>query len=126
MPDFVSQLRERAAHNPRRIVFPESTDARVLKAVARLVELRVAPPVLVGWPAATAHKAKELGVNLSHAEIIDARSLPLIERYSKILLPDWRSRGVTEIEAQRRLENPLYFAAAMVRAGDADGFVGGA
>jgi phosphate acetyltransferase len=43
-----------------------------------------------------------------------------------MLLPDWRARGVTEIEAQRRLENPMYFAAAMVRAGHADGFVGGA
>ena len=45
---------------------------------------------------------------------------------SKLLFPDWKSRGITEVEAQKRLENPMYFAAAMVRAGDADGFVGGA
>src|SRR5439155_16271775 len=44
----------------------------------------------------------------------------------RILLPEWKSRGVTEVEAQKRLENPMYFAASMVRAGDAAGFVGGA
>jgi len=43
-----------------------------------------------------------------------------------MLLGDWKSRGITEMEAAQRLENPMYFAAAMVRAGDADGFVGGA
>jgi phosphate acetyltransferase len=40
-------------------------------------------------------------------------------------LPEWRAKGVTELEAKARLQNPSYFAAAMVRAGDADGFVGG-
>src|ERR1051326_9482109 len=124
MTDFVRQLRERAAHNPRRIVFPESTDPRILAAAMRLVELRIARPILVGSPAATERKTQELGLKLSQVEVIDAGSTVLAERYSKILLPDWRSRGVTEIEAQRRLENPMHFAAAMVRAGDADGFVG--
>jgi phosphate acetyltransferase len=47
-------------------------------------------------------------------------------KYAQLLLPDWRARGITETEAQTRLENPMYFAAAMVRAGDADGMVGGA
>src|SRR5439155_9663565 len=46
--------------------------------------------------------------------------------YSRLLLPEWKSRGITELEAAQRLENPMYFAAVMVRAGDADGFVGGA
>lgn len=126
MADLLSRLRERAAGTPRRIVFPEATDARILKAAARLVELRLARPILVGSPAATEQKARELGLKLSHIEIVDVHSTGLINRYCGILLPDWRSRGVTEIEAQRRLENPMHFAAAMVRAGDADGFVGGA
>src|SRR5437762_6642361 len=107
MPDIVSHLRERAAETPRRIVFPESTDPRVLRAVARLVELKMARPILVGLLAATEQKAKDLGVRLSHVEIVDAKSPSLIDRYSKILLPDWRSRGITELEAQKRLENPM-------------------
>jgi phosphate acetyltransferase len=124
--ELVTQLRERATKQPKRIVYPEATDPRVLRAAARLVEMRMAKPVLVGPPHDVEAKAKEIGVGLSHIEIIDPKTPSLIDRYAKLLLPEWKSRGVTEIEAQKRLENRLYFAAAMVRAGDADGFVGGA
>jgi hypothetical protein len=48
-----------------------------------------------------------------------------IDRHAAMLLPEWRAKGVTEMEARARLRNPVYFAGAMVRAEDADGFVGG-
>src|SRR5205814_4211482 len=79
-----------------------------------------------GPPHEVEAKAKEIGIALSHIEIVDPKTQSFIDNYAKLLLPDWKSRGVTEMEAQKRLENPMYFAAAMVRAGDADGFVGGA
>ena len=126
MPDLLTQLRERAAQQPKRIVYPEATDPRVLRAAARLVEMRMARPVLVGSLEAVEGKAQELGVQLSHVEIVDPKTPSLVDRYVRLLLPDWRSRGVTELEALKRLENPMYFAAAIVRAGGADGFVGGA
>jgi phosphate acetyltransferase len=126
MPDLVTQLRERAAKKPKRIVYPEATDPRVLRAAACIVELRMAKPVLVGAPAVVEAKAREIGVSLSHIEIVDPKTQALVDRYVRMLMPDWKSRGITEVEAQKRMENPMYFAAAMVRAGDADGFVGGA
>ena len=126
MPDLLTQLRERATQQPKRIVYPEATDPRVLRAAARLVETRMARPVLVGSTEAVEGKAQELGVQLSHVEIVDPKTPSLVDRYVRLLLPDWRSRGVTELEALKRLENPMYFAAAIVRAGGADGFVGGA
>jgi phosphate acetyltransferase len=99
--DILKSLRERAARDPKRIVFPEKHDRRVAEAVERMSATGMVKAV---FPELTPEA---------------------IGRYAKILLPEWRSRGVTEIEAQKRLENPMYFAAAMVRAGDADGFVGG-
>ena len=126
MSDFVTQLRERAQKAPKRIVYPEATDARVLRAAVRLVESRMAKPVLVGSPQAVELKAQELGIKLSHIEIIDPKTPKLVDRYVRLLLPEWKSRGITEMEARKRFENPMYFAAAMVRAGDVDGFVGGA
>ena len=126
MSDLIHQLRERAAKNPKRIVYPEATDPRVLRAAARMVAARMVRPVLVGPPDQVEKKAQEIGIQLSHVEVIDPRSQQLSERYAKLLLSDWKSRGITEVETQKRLENPMYFAAAMVRAGDADGFVGGA
>ena len=126
MPDLIHQLRERAAKHPKKIVYPEATDARVLRAAARMVAARMVRPVLVGAPDQVERKAQEIGLQLTQVEVIDPRSKQLVDRYAKLLHATWKSRGVTEVEAQKRLENPMYFAAAMVSAGDADGFVGGA
>jgi phosphate acetyltransferase len=126
MSDLVTQLRERAATDPKRIVFPEATDPRVLRAAARLVQTRMAKPILVGPPHRVEKTAQELGISLSGIETVDSKTVTLSERYVRLLLPDWKSRGITEVESVSRLEDPRYFAAAMVRAGDADGFVGGA
>jgi phosphate acetyltransferase len=126
IPEILHKLRQRAAVQPKRIVYPEAADARVIQAAVRIVEMKMAKPVLVGSASSVEKRAKELGVNLSHIEIIDPGNAALAERYVRVLLPEWRSRGITEMEAQKRFENPMYFAAAMVRAGDADGFVGGA
>lgn len=126
MSELILQLRERAAKYPKRIVYPEAMDPRILRAAARIVDMRLAKPILVGSPEAVEKKAQELGTKLSHIEIVDPKSKTLVERYLKLLLPDWQARGVTELEGRKRLEDPIYFAAAMVRAGDADGFVGGA
>jgi len=126
MSDLLLQFRERAAKAPKRIVYPEGSDPRVLRAAARIVESRMAKPVLVGAPQAVEGKARELGINISHIEIIDPQTRRLVDRYVGLLWPEWKSRGITEMEAAKRFENPMYFGAAMVRAGDAEGFVGGA
>jgi phosphate acetyltransferase len=126
IPDFLSHLRGRAALTPKRIVYPEATDRRVLGAAALLVKGRAAKPILVGPVAKVQARAQEFGITLSQIEIVDPTTSILVDRYASLLLPDWKARGITEYEARTRLENPLYFAAAMVRAGDADGFVGGA
>src|SRR5215472_17835190 len=126
MYDLLTQLRARAARNPKRIVYPEAADPRVIRAADQMVKMRLAKPLLVGTPQTVESNARGIGVNLSHIEIVDPKTPALVGRYARMLLPDWKSRGITEIEAAKRLENPMYFAAAMVRAGDADGFVGGA
>src|SRR5215475_14131020 len=126
MSDLVTQLRTRAAGNPKRIVYPEAADPRVIRASERMVKMRLAKPLLVGTPQIVESKAREIGVNVSHIEIVDPKTPALVDRYARMLLADWKSRGITEMEATKRLENTMYFAAAMVHAGDADGFVGGA
>jgi phosphate acetyltransferase len=125
MSDLLTQLRQRAAKNPRRIVYPEGTDPRVLRAARGIVDAGIAKPIVVGSPEAIETAAKAASVSLTGIEVVDAGTAAQ-KRYAALLLPDWKSRGVTEVEAQARLQNPMYFAAAMVRAGDADGFVGGA
>src|SRR5688572_6408926 len=104
MPDLISGLRDRASRSPKRIVYPEGFDPRVIRAAARIAEMRLGIPVLIGKPEDVERGARELGVKLSGIEIVDPAESKLRERYSRILLPEWRSRGVTELEAQKRLE----------------------
>src|SRR5215510_10384906 len=111
MSDLIIELRQRAAKQPKRIVYPEAADPRVLRAVSRIVEMRMARPVLVGSPAAIEKKSQELGIKLSHIEVIDPGNPALRDRYVRLLLPEWKSRGITESEAGERLENTMYFAA---------------
>src|SRR5262245_35353485 len=106
MSDLITVLRERAAKAPKRIVYPEATDPRVLRAAAGLVETRMARPILVGPPQAVEGKAQEIGVKLSHIEVVDPKTLSLVDRYVRLLLPEWKSRGITELEALKRFENP--------------------
>ena len=125
MLDLLVRLRERAAKNPKRIVYPEGTDRRVLQAARQIADRGMARPLLVGAEDKVAAAARDAGISLSGIEIVSSAESRRA-KYTSLLLPDWKSRGVTEVEAEARLRDPMYFAAAMVRAGDADGFVGGA
>ncbi len=123
--DLLARLRERAARNPKRIVYPEATDPRILRAARDVAAARMAKPVLVGSPGTISAAAENAGVNISGIELVEPTE-GRKQHYAGLLLSEWKARGVTEVEALNRLQDPMYFAAAMVRAGDADGFVGGA
>jgi phosphate acetyltransferase len=125
MENLISRLRERAAKKPKKIVYPEGDDIRVLRAAREIVDAGIALPIVVGDANKVSDSAKSAGIGLSGIEIAEP-SRERQEHYANLLLPDWKSRGVTQVEAITRLRDPMYFAAAMVRAGDADGFVGGA
>jgi phosphate acetyltransferase len=105
---FLANLAERLrkARPKRRIVFPEGDDARVQQAAERLQREDLAIPILLGT-----------GRDVSKQ---DAR------KYARLYFERRRAKGITEIEAAEIARKPLYAAALMVAAGDADGFVGGA
>lgn len=97
-----------------RIVFPEGEDPRIRAAAERLASEGLAEPVLVG-------RTREQRV--CH---VDPETHPETPRYAALYWERRKGRGVSEREAARIARRPLYFAALMVAAGDADGTVGGA
>jgi phosphate acetyltransferase len=114
---FMRGIIERARKLNRTIVFPEGADARVMEAAARLARDGVLRPVLIG-PAPAAAPA---GVIFA-----DPATAPQLSKYAALYHERRRAKGVTQVEAAEMARKPLYFAALMVGAGDADGFVGGA
>ncbi len=120
---IIDDIRKRAAKERRRIVFSESYDPRILQAADIISREAIASPVLVGNPKKVQASARSIGLSLSGIEILETDPAATA-RYAAQQLESWRSQGTTVIEARGRLEDPVYFAAAMVRAGDADGLVG--
>ena len=116
MSAYLDRLVDRARRTPRRIVFPEGDDPRVREACARLARDGVVRPVLVSTNGDCAP-----GVDCSHPE-----TSGLADRYARLYHERRRSRGVTTAEAARKAVEPLYYAALMLKNGDADGLVGGA
>jgi phosphate acetyltransferase len=114
---FMRGIIERARKLNRTIVFPEGVDARVVEAAARLARDGVVRPVLIGPAPATA----PAGVIFA-----DPSVAPQLSKYAALYHERRRAKGVTQVEAAEMARKPLYFAALMVGAGDADGFVGGA
>ena len=113
----MSGLIERARKLKKPLAFPEGGDARVLEAAARLAREGVVKPVLIGPRPANAPE----GVAFA-----DPPDSPLLAKYAELYHERRRAKGVTHMEAAEIARKPLYFAALMVAAGDADGTVGGA
>jgi len=107
--------RLRRLGRPKRIVYPEGDDPRIVAAARRLAREGLADPILVGRAPAG-----------SELRYVDPQSSPEAGRYAALYYQRRRARGVSERDAARIARRPLYFAALMVAAGDADGTVGGA
>lgn len=115
---FLSALAERVRRQQpkKRIVFPEGGDPRVAAAAGRLAREGLAEPILV------VRKGERAPAGVT---AIDPESSGKLGAYAALYLARRRGRA-TEREAAQAARNPLYFAALMVAAGDADGTVGGA
>jgi phosphate acetyltransferase len=119
---FVDILRARAAAEPRRILFPESSDARTLAAVRVLAAERIVEPILVLAPGAASPEV----ARSPEIPCLDPSSDPRHARVAEWLWERRRARGVTEAEVEARARDPLCFADALVALGEADGCVAGA
>ena len=117
---FIDQFIRRAQQCPKRIVYPEATDERILRAACKVAQEGIAHPMLVGDPSQIRGHLAELDLPVDSVELVDATDVPdtYVQHYLQL-------RSTKEKIARRALSRPLYFAAAMVAVGDADGMVGG-
>ncbi len=122
---FIDEVYEKLRRHPKRIVFPDGDDPRVVVAAQEFYNLQIGVPVLLGKKDAIEKVAEEQKVSLDHVMVIDpeyADDLPAfclrlerLERYRKMGISDARS-----VMVKRN-----YFAAMMLQYGLADGLVGG-
>lgn len=121
------RLTARAAAKRQRIVLPEGTEPRTLKAADRIIGDNLADIILIGSPVEIKRMAAEMNlVNIVKATMVDPADESVIDRYAPLLYNLRKSKGMTEMESRLTAANPLYLGCLMVKAGDADGQVAGA
>jgi phosphate acetyltransferase len=125
--DILQNMLSRAQSNLQRIVLPEGTEIRTLKAADRILEEEVAQIILIGDPAEIGRMATEYGlVHLQDARIIDPKNHVKKDLYIHLLVELRKSKGMTLEQAAVLVEDPLFLACLLIKNGDADGEVAGA
>ena len=109
----------------KRVVFPEGSEERVLRAIEILREEKLAEPILLGDEREIRGKATQLGVDLDGVTLIDPRNSDRSVYYRKELIQLRRHKGVTVPDAERLVSRRSYFGVMMVRLGDAHGLLAG-
>ncbi|NDV69796.1 phosphate acetyltransferase [Dysgonomonas sp. 25] len=125
--DLLKQIIERAKSDRQRIVLPEGTEERTLKAADQLIGDGVADIILIGSPAEIRAKAANFKLtHLDKAEIVDPATYSKKDVYTNLLFELRKAKGMTIEQAATLASDPLYIACLMIKNGDADGEIAGA
>ena len=125
--DLFKTLKATAIANKQRVVLPESTEPRTLKAADTIIAENIADVILIGEPAEIQAKAAEL--NLTHidqARIVNPNKPEEIQKYVELFYELRKAKGISMEDAAKTAKNPLYVGCLLVKAGEADGQVAGA
>jgi malate dehydrogenase (oxaloacetate-decarboxylating)(NADP+) len=114
-----------AQKEPKRIVFPEGNEEKILRACQIILDEEIAHPVLLGDRAQIEEKAKMLDLDLKGAEIVDPISAPKFDTYVSKYYDLRNRKGITRTDAREQLHRTIPFGMMMVNEGDADGLVAG-
>jgi len=125
---LVRSITEKAQRNPKRVVFAEADNYKILKAAQTVYEEGIAHPILLGKKEKIHALIEEYGMDLGEISIVDPRSKEEEKRRTEfgLMLHDKRKRkGFTLSEAYKIMRERNYFGAAMVEMGHADALISG-
>jgi malate dehydrogenase (oxaloacetate-decarboxylating)(NADP+) len=115
----------RASATPKRVVYPEGEEPKIIRAAQIVVDEGIAHPILLGNRAAIERTASQMNIALDDIEIEDPSSSPRREAYAHFMWAKRQRKGMSLEEARRRLYNGNYFGSCMVARGDADALLSG-
>ncbi|MCL3780892.1 phosphate acetyltransferase [Prolixibacteraceae bacterium JC049] len=124
--DLLEQIKANAKKHNKTIVLPEGTEPRTLKATEIILNEEIAQIVLLGNPEEVKKAAVEAGVDVSKATVVDNKTDEKRDAYADIMVEMRKKKGLTKEAALDLLNDPLYYAPLMIKAGDADGEIAGA
>ena len=115
----------KAQSAPKRVVFTEGEESKILRAAQILIDEKIAVPILLGNESRIRAKAEELRLHLGGFEIVDPHKSSRRDLFTEEFYSLRQRKGVTRTEAAQLVLNPVTFGSLMVRLGDADALIGG-
>ncbi len=125
---LILYIRSQAQQNPRRLVFAEANNFKVLKAAEAVIREGIAYPVLIGDKETIHALIKENQLHIPAPEIVDFFDPALAERkeeYARLLYEKRKRKGMTLEDARDCMLNRDYYGAMMVETGEADALLSG-
>jgi len=125
---LIMSIRNKARQAPKRVVFAEANDFKILKAAQFVLREGIAKPILLGNEQKIKELIKENQMELDNVPIIDLFKNVSEEKrhkFAKILYEKRKRKGMTYNEAVEKMFNRDYFGAMMVETGEADAFISG-
>jgi len=117
----------KAQETPKKIVFPEGEEDKILRASQIILDEKIAEPVLLGNPKKIKDRVKELGLSfdISKVEILEPAASEKLQGYAEALFAIRQRKGKTMVDAKRMVKNHNIFGMLMVNSGEADGLISG-
>ncbi|MGL4392324.1 MAG: phosphate acetyltransferase [Fusobacteriaceae bacterium] len=123
---FIKGVKEKASKLNKKIVLPEATDERVVRAAAEVVKNKIATPILIGKKESVEALASKCGVSVAGIEIVEPAKSPKLDSYVAKLVELRAAKGMTAEKASELLLNDVnFFGAMMLKMKDVDGMVSG-
>ncbi len=123
---FIDDIIQKACTQPKRIVFPEGTEPRILKAAKIITENKIAQLILIGNKQQIETSAKDISLDTNLITIIDPDSYPKFDDYVNEYFELRKHKAISTGEAIERVKRPIYYGTLMLNCGEADGLVSGA
>ena len=122
---FIGSVIEKLQRHPKRVVFPEGTEPRILQAARQFYSLRLGAPILLGDRTKIKQAAAQLNVSLEGVRIINPAESEDLDAFAQRYELLRRFKGIKVTEAREAMLNPNYYGAMMVAMHQADGFISG-
>lgn len=124
--ELMKRLLEAAKADRKKIVLPEGSEERTIKAAFYIQREKLAFPILIGNKEEILNKASSFDIDLSGIEIVDPEKSERLNAYIEAFYELRKNKGMTIGKAEKIVRDPLYFGTMMVKLDDADGMVSGA
>jgi malate dehydrogenase (oxaloacetate-decarboxylating)(NADP+) len=124
--EIASHMMNRARKNPKRVVFAEADNYKILRAAEQVIEEGIAHPILLGNKEHIKNLSETYNLELTDCTIIDtSEEEEKTEQYGKILYEKRKRKGLTYYEGKKLMRDRNYFGTMMVEQGEADVFISG-